>query len=58
MGGHVDLWSVRRNGREIRYRSEFGKGHLGKSGLDTEASSHDSESVEELHRQMVETPKV
>ena len=30
-------------GREIRYRSGFGKGHLEKDGLDTETSSHSSE---------------
>ena len=28
----------------ISYRFEFGKGHLGKGGLDTKASSHVSES--------------
>ena len=27
-------------GREIRYRSEFGTGHVGKGGLSMEASSH------------------
>ena len=35
-------------GREIRYRSGFGKGHLGKGGLDTKASSHGSELEKEL----------
>ena len=34
--------------REIRYRSEFFKGHLRKGGLDIEASSHGYEPVEEL----------
>ena len=33
-------------GREIRYRSEFGKGHLEKGGLDMEASSQGLEPVE------------
>ena len=36
--------------RKICYRSGFGKGHLGKSGLDTKASSHGSELAEELRR--------
>ena len=36
------------DGREIHYRSGFGKGHLGKGGLDMEASSHDSALAEEL----------
>ena len=37
-------------GREIRYRPGFGKGHLGKDGLDTETSSHNSELTEKLRR--------
>ena len=37
-------------GKEIRYRSGFGNGHLEKCGLDTEASSHVSELVKKLRR--------
>ena len=37
-------------GIEICYRSRFGKGHLEKGGLDTEASSHGLEPAEELRR--------
>ena len=44
--------------REIRYRFGFGKGHIGKGRLDTEASSHNLEPVEELRRQMMTTPRV
>ena len=47
-----------RGGREIRYRSEFGKGHLEKGGLDTETSSHGSELAEELRRQTAVTLRV
>ena len=45
-------------GKEIRYRSGFGKGHLGKGGLDTKASSHGSEPVEELRQQTAATSRV
>ena len=49
MGGHVDLCGLLDGGRrEIRYRFGFGKGHLEKGGLETEASSHCLEQAEEL----------
>ena len=44
-------------GIEILYRSGFGKGHLGKGGLDTEGSSHGSEPTEELHRRLISAQK-
>ena len=47
-----------KGGREIRYRFGFGKGHLGKGGLDMEASSHGLEPVEELRQQKVATSRV
>ena len=37
-------------GRQILYKSGFGKGHLEKGGLDTKASSHGSEPAKKLHR--------
>ena len=45
-------------GKEICYRFGFGKGHLEKGGLDTEASSHGSEPAEELCRQTAVTSRV
>ena len=45
-------------GREICYRSGFGKGHLGKGGHDTKVSSHGSKPIEELRQQTVATPRV
>ena len=39
-------------GKEIHYRSGFGKGHHEKGGLDTEVSFYGLEPVEELCRQM------
>ena len=50
MGGHVNLLYVGRRWERICYRSVFGKGHLGKGGLDTKASSHGLELAEELRR--------
>ena len=46
------------DGREIRYSFGFGKGHIGKDGLDTESSSHGLELTEELRRQTVATSRV
>ena len=45
-------------GREIRYRSGFGKGHLEKYGLDRETSSHGSEPTKKLCRQTAATSRI
>ena len=45
-------------GSKILHRFGFGKGHLGEGGLDTEASSHDSEPIEKLCRQTVTTSRI
>ena len=45
-------------GREIRYKSKFGKGHLRKDGLDTKKSSHGLKPTEELRQQTMTTSRV
>ena len=45
-------------GREPHHRFEIDQRHLSEDGLDTETSSHESKSVEELRGQATSTFKV